>query len=41
MRLGSGEVVEGDKSLPCARYPQKLIQFSTVEDILLRKPTWD
>ena len=39
--LGLGrEVVEGDKSLTfCPRYPQKLIQFSTVEDILANSQT--
>ena len=39
--LGLGrEVVEGGKSLTlCPRYPQKLIQFSTVEDILANSQT--
>ena len=39
--LGLGrEVVEGGKSLAfCPRYPQKLIQFSTVEDILANSQT--
>ncbi len=39
--LGLGrEVVEGDKSLTfCPRYPQKLVQFSTVEDILANSQT--
>ena len=34
------EVVEGGKSLTfCPRYPQKLIQFSSVEDILANSQT--
>jgi CheY-like chemotaxis protein len=39
--LGLGrEVVEGGKSLAfCPRYPQKLVQFSSVEDILANSQT--